>query len=403
VVAWLVFIGVMTLRPTATSAVVIPNFCLACGELGGVDVILNVALFVPLGAGLVRAGLRGWPAVFLGMLVSLGIEGLQYSAIPGRDASVSDLITNTVGSALGVGIATWWRTVLAPRRALAGWMAVGALTLSLGILAFTSTLLRPAVPIMGLWGQWTPQRLHFEPYGGTVHGFEVNGIAVPYNLVPEYETLRQRLITGEIRARATITTGEPTRRLGVITRLGSNAQEVLLLGVHGDNLVLRTRLAARDWGLRLPAIAVPGALPRAGERVTVEGGLRQRHWFASAQGDRGTQTREVPFSIALGWTMLLPFDYAMGPGAIWWSALWLAALALPAATWGSQAGRGQRALTGGFNLWWLGVTLVLVVGAWQVTRNAAFAPLSAIEWAGITIGTMAGALAAPWLVRRVET
>jgi len=404
--AWLAVIGVLTLTPTPQPLIPLPMFCLACGDLGGVDVVLNVALFVPLGAALALAGVPAGRAVLAGFLVSLAIEGLQFSLVPGRDASLSDLLTNTAGTALGAGIAARWRLLLAPSRDQAPWMSGAALSATLGVLAFTAYLLRPTVPPMGLWGQWTPQQLQFEPYSGTVHEFQVNGIAVPYNLVPESEPLRQRILEGETLARATITTGEPTRKLAVITRLGSRVQEVLLLGIRGTDLVFRMRMAARDWRLRPPSIAVPGALPQAGERVTIEGGVRQRRWFATVHGTRGKLHREVPFSIALGWTMLLPFDHPVAPADVWWSALWLAALALPAATWGAQAGlaaeSSRQPSHAGFNAWWLAVTVVLMAGTWQVVRLADFVAPSAIEWAGLAAGMVAGALAGPRLVRWVR-
>ena len=50
-----------TLTPTAgsgRSGARTPPWCLVCGELGAVDVLLNVALFVPLGAALRFRGTR---------------------------------------------------------------------------------------------------------------------------------------------------------------------------------------------------------------------------------------------------------------------------------------------------------------------------------------------------------
>ncbi|HET7241044.1 MAG TPA: VanZ family protein, partial [Gemmatimonadales bacterium] len=61
------------------------------------DVFLNLLLFVPLGAGLRLAGWR-WRSVVLGAaLVSFTVELLQYTVVTGRDASLSDLLTNTTG------------------------------------------------------------------------------------------------------------------------------------------------------------------------------------------------------------------------------------------------------------------------------------------------------------------
>ena len=80
----------------------------------------------------------------------------------------------------------------------------------------------------------------FEPYTGTVHRFHVNDITIPYDLVPESEPLRRRLLTGETRGSVELTTGQPTRRLSAIARAGSRVEEVFLIGVRGTDLVART-------------------------------------------------------------------------------------------------------------------------------------------------------------------
>src|SRR5918994_7063288 len=97
--AGLVAILVLTLAPNprqARAADQTPLLCLVCGESGGADVALNLLLFIPLGMGL---ALRGWAwsrvVVSCGLL-SLGVETLQYAASTGRDASLSDLLTNTM-------------------------------------------------------------------------------------------------------------------------------------------------------------------------------------------------------------------------------------------------------------------------------------------------------------------
>lgn len=83
------------------------------------QVVLNVVLFVPLGALLRRlAGRSLRTTVLIGLAVSLAIEATQYTGIWGlypcgfRVADVDDLIANTLGA--------WAGAVIAPR--LLGWM-----------------------------------------------------------------------------------------------------------------------------------------------------------------------------------------------------------------------------------------------------------------------------------------
>ena len=90
-----------------------PPWCLVCGDLGAVDVLLNVALFVPLGVGLRMAG---WPllrAAATAFAVSAAVELVQ-SAIPGRDPTLSDIVTNSVGGALGAALAGWSAHLVTP-------------------------------------------------------------------------------------------------------------------------------------------------------------------------------------------------------------------------------------------------------------------------------------------------
>ncbi|TXK16051.1 VanZ family protein [Microbacterium wangchenii] len=65
----------------------------------------NVALFVPFGM-LLTLLMRSWPlALCSGVAASLAIEFVQEVALPGRTASVLDVLANALGTAAGVGIA----------------------------------------------------------------------------------------------------------------------------------------------------------------------------------------------------------------------------------------------------------------------------------------------------------
>src|SRR5687767_11690599 len=115
-----------TLRPSPPPATPLPMFCLVCGDLGGVDVVLNVILFIPLGAALVWSGMRWHRAALVCVAVSLGIESLQFTIVSGRDASLGDLLTNSVGGWLGAGLMRHWTVWLLPGKRAAGTLAVGA-------------------------------------------------------------------------------------------------------------------------------------------------------------------------------------------------------------------------------------------------------------------------------------
>ncbi|MFI2753239.1 VanZ family protein [Cellulomonas sp. P22] len=73
----------------------------------------NVALFVPLGllAALVLAR-RWWWAVLVGAaLASLTIEVVQHAVLAQRVGSARDVLANTLGTLVGIGLAAVWQRV----------------------------------------------------------------------------------------------------------------------------------------------------------------------------------------------------------------------------------------------------------------------------------------------------
>jgi hypothetical protein len=95
---------ITTLYPSpdnAKEAALTPLWCLVCGSDGGADVLLNIFLFIPFAIGLRLSGLSWRRVIGISALVSLAVEILQLEVVPGRDASLSDLLTNTSGSAVG--------------------------------------------------------------------------------------------------------------------------------------------------------------------------------------------------------------------------------------------------------------------------------------------------------------
>lgn len=101
-------IAVMTLTPASDERRRPPFWCVSCGEHITSDVVQNILLFMPLGftLGLLRAGaLR---AITLGFLLSTVIELLQFG-LPGREPSARDILTNSIGTAIGF----WVTSILA--------------------------------------------------------------------------------------------------------------------------------------------------------------------------------------------------------------------------------------------------------------------------------------------------
>ena len=130
------------------------------------DVLINILAYLPLGflAALSLRRLRGGTLILaatgMGAAVSLGMETLQVF-VPGRIASIPDLLTNTAGSLAGAALArslgsrshlmqklVLWRN----RWFLSGPIADWGLVL-LGLWLFIQA--NPSLPLMGVWSGQT--------------------------------------------------------------------------------------------------------------------------------------------------------------------------------------------------------------------------------------------------------
>lgn len=246
-----------------------PSTCVACGVLPLAGAVLNVLLFVPLGA---AAALRwrGARALMPGPALSLLVE-LAQTVVPGRQPALGDLLANSAGAALGVAIV---RAAALLRRPDGGTAAVLALCAALvPVLATIGTgrLLAPAPPV--------PAAL---PYEG-------------------------RAIEG--------------RWTGVEDAAG---RERLALGRAGDDVWLRYRTVAADAGLDGPEIVLRGMMAgvERGARVRVrawrDGGrwcvrMEDRLRCAGPAAGRGWAVLAYPASLArrlgpladAGWMALL--------------------------------------------------------------------------------------------------
>src|SRR5262249_19801775 len=106
-------IAAATLTPGGDSAQ-LPLSCAVCDSFAGTDFVANIGLFVPLGVGLALLGLSVWRATGIALVASAAIEVVQFFLLPGRDASIRDVIANTGGAALGCAIAVFIPALVGP-------------------------------------------------------------------------------------------------------------------------------------------------------------------------------------------------------------------------------------------------------------------------------------------------
>jgi hypothetical protein len=361
--------------------------CLVCGELGGVDVILNLLLFVPLGLGLRLAGLPWQAALAVGFASSALVEVLQMKVVPGRDASLSDLLTNTAGALLGVRLASRWPALVFPSvRGSAllagGWGGVWLLS------AWATGLgLRPAPTRADWYGQWAPELGQFDRFPGRLLEARTAGTPTPRGRHPDTPAWSRSLTLQGFDVAARARLGPPTGRIApIVSVFDADQREIVLLGQWRSDLVYRVRMGTARLRLRNPAVRLPGALSAPAEsEVRIEGRLEGPRFRLDALTPTGASHLIVPFSPQWTWALLLPYEYALGAEAGLLTSLWLFGLLLPLGWWAGRAGP----------LGVPGAAALVVAGIAGTRAILAFDPAPAGEWLAAGSGALLGlALAA---------
>jgi hypothetical protein len=404
-IASLIAIGFATLMPELQAATE-SHFCLVCGPLGGVSAILNVFLFVPLGIGLYLAGFPVKHAL-LGMLVlSVLIEAAQLLVIPGRNATIGDVITNTIGGALGFAVGRYAFTLLrpSPRGGLAltlGWSAVWLLTQTLSAFGFS-----PAIPTSEYYGEIAPTLGHHEPFRGQVVRASIGDVVVPDTRFPDSRSVRELLLGGAIVTTTFVPAG-PTGGIAPIVRLADDSRrEILLLAQNGSDLVFGVRTGAAVLRLRPPVFAAPDFVPAllrpengsTAEEITVGARYAARGVSISANGRTGHDLR-IPITASLGWTMLLPFQWFIEGTrfelvATW---VWIACLLFPIGYWGGGVVRLPR-VHNPARIWVAGAAgAIVLLSLGLIVLPEAFAMTAApvSDWLAALTGMLVGIALAP--------
>jgi hypothetical protein len=367
-------IGFFTLGPRAVAEPASFDWCLGCGELGTLDILLNIGLFAPFGAALALISNRRVLAIALAAAaLSTLVELAQLYVVSGRDPSVSDIVANTLGGALGavlVRLATV-RAAVPPQQWQ--WIAWVTAFAAAGALLLGEWSLRPHVVRETVFVQWLPERARYAPFRGDLRRIWLESRQlVPGEVLPR-ETIADEFQDGRVTFCARIVPGAATGSTALIARLVRRSGEFVMLGQDGDDLVARYRANAarlRLRMLRLPDAIVAGRDSVIDVALQLERGVLTLH----ATGSHAQSARHV-MNAGRAWVVFLPGDMAVGRAGfaidILWVALMFAAVAFAAA-------RG-----GGRRVRWAALLPLLVAAAWNV-------------WLGAAAGTLGG----HWLGRR---
>jgi len=376
-------------------------FCIVCGSLGGVDFLLNILLFVPLAVGLALSGTKPSNALVGMIAFSVAIEVLQFFFISGRDASIGDVLSNSIGGALGFVVARHayvWRfpSARAARRLCVGWGALWLLIQLISSYAFT-----PQLPGDRYYGQIARVFENMATFGGQVLSANIDTVTVPDFGFARTADIREALSRNG-RVKATVIPAGPTPKIAPILRVANEEkQEIVMLGQNGSDLVFGVRTGAANLRLREPRFVLRRIFPAAAngaqlvlsDTLKLAGEYSTRSAVIRVDSAAVQHQRVFPVTPSLAWMLILPANRYLDGGRLEsiLSVLWVAALLVPLGFWiGFLFRDGQKpgapptiTLIGG-------VLALLVMGFVLIPMWMGLRPASASIWLGSLVGLVAG-------------
>jgi hypothetical protein len=365
-----------TLRPAAVVERVPPWWCVACGDRGGADFLLNVILFLPFGSALRLAGARRRTAVLIGMFLSISIE-LTQAFIPGRDTSLGDVISNTTGTLLGFVVAAVILAEARRRRRPAGPTAA-FIALALGVIAVTGVSLHPSYPPSIYYGQWTADLDGgLEWYRGHVLRASLGVTPLPSRQLDDQERLRALLGSGAPLEVTALAGPAPSGTAPVFSIFDDQEREILMIAAQRHDLIIRFRTRSLAWGLDRPYLTLAGALDgvRPGDTLQV------RLWRQDGRTCVLVNTRrdcDLGFTAGAGWSVLI-YPESFG----WWvrimlNAMWVGGILLPV----GFCSTSRNAL--------IAAAVAVAVGLAVVPGMAGLSATPVWEWLGAALGIAGG-------------
>jgi VanZ family protein len=340
-IASLAAIGFATLLPEPGIAVG-SRFCFVCGSLGGVNSVLNVLLFLPLGIGLALSGLPAKRALLAMCALSALIETAQFFVIPGRYSTIGDVLTNTLGGALGFALGRYAALWLRPPPQAARNLAVGWATIWLAIQVISNFGFALSLPDSHYYGQIARVLANFAVFPGQVLTASIGDVRIPNTALADSRRV-QRLLLASATVTTTVVPAEPTRKMAPIVRIADDRKkEIVLMAQDGEHLIFGVHTGAAVLRLRPPLFDLPGAFPTRvsnaefpSDTLRLSGRYAARDVTMNVQGRSATHHRRISLTSSLGWTFWLPFQWLIeGTRAeLVVSWIWFACLAIPLGYW----------------------------------------------------------------------
>jgi hypothetical protein len=378
----------LTLSPAPWREGHVSYLCLICGDYGGQDVADNLLLFIPFALGLGLAGVPFRTTMVAAIGTTVFVEGLQAFLIPGRDASLSDLLTNSLGGAAGWQLAKSFGWILLPtaqaaRRRSILWGVVPVLASVLG-----AWFVQPSWPPGPWYGRVKPPLPESVRFEGSLLSANLGDAPFWTFRHPRTETLRRRLTKQPWTLTGTVVTGSTPKRfapiLGVFDGTG---HKVVLLGQLRTRALFSPSSVSERLRFRPLVLTLPDALPGSpGDTVTVTGRFGEGQIGLEAGSGSVIRSRTIALSPSLLWAFSLPLNDPLGSLRIPGTVVWLLLLYLPLGWWGARAADPK--------LLAVVPTIAAVIGLLIVPRVAGLPAVPPWEWLAAVAGVLTGTIGA---------
>jgi hypothetical protein len=343
-VVGLLVIASATLFPTP-GAPSIPHGCLICGQAGGVDAVLNVLLFMPLGIGLGVRGTRVEKGILLVVATTALVEFLQLAVVNGRSATLGDLVTNTAGGALGYAVGHNWRLFVSPHGGVRHILVVAASLGFAAMMAFTGYSLQPAPTSGTFFGHHVRGYGSEQPFPGKVRLARLGKCVVTNSSADDQGCIHAAVMRGDTFAVDLTAQGIAPGPAAVVRVVDARQNEVASMGGDRERAIFSVRTKASAMGFRAYRFALDSVFEHEELRdVRLAGTFVPSAVTISASGPGLSRRTTFRLGPASAWRIFIPFRYYDDGSFLphFLDKLWLAGLLFPMGYWSARLARQAR-------------------------------------------------------------
>lgn len=318
----------------------LPIMCVACGTYGGIDFVLNILMFIPLGLGLSLLLNHRVGTIAICAIISFTIELLQFQFVANRDSSLSDLLANSIGGVVGVGLGMGWRYLLIPTPGQATKLGRGISLLWVLVIFLSAWSLKPQATDSPLWIQLTANLGGFDRFAGDLHAASINNGQLVGGRIPDTSNLPAvfksdtLVVSANVSFKDALGLGQ-RRQAPIVSVFDGNQREIMMFAQADRHLTFRYRSHLSTLRLREPIFTLTDAFVLSDSSATLLSAARKdgKVLLTASHNDEKAETvyRTHPFLL---WSAFLPFNLLLKPLLyVAFSAGWAFLLALIPGFW----------------------------------------------------------------------